>query len=372
MNTLLRISLVSVALAGSAAADLPLTDPRPALDRPSSYQGSAKGLIAQDVSRLKLRAQAYVRGDAVTLSDVLIFAEADPRLLAEIGDEPVLAKLAGPTETEIDHDQVVHRLEELGVNLARVLVSGALSCRVTLEPVAAEAVPSDRPPEAPLLRTPLQEHATALADLLRDHVEDELASLGGTAEIEFERAGQEFLELTTPPFDFSVRSNRGRKLGLREFSVTIRRDGRVQRTVRIGGHVKLVRRVLVAAKPLNVGAYVKRDSLEYATRIFSDEQGLGLDQPEQIIGQRVKNFVPVGQMVQASDLKAVDLVKRSQPVTVIGGDNVSIRITGDALDSGSYGDTIRVRLGDSRKNRREIRGVVTGVGTVQLTNNGGL
>jgi len=349
MKTWLRIMVLSVALAGSAAADL----------------------IEREISHLKLRPQASVRGDVVALSDVLIFAQADPRLLSELGDKPVVAELVAPAETEISYDEVIQRLDELGVNLARVLVSGALSCRVTLEPVATEAVLSDGLQDTPLIRAPLlKEETRTLADLLRGRLEDELAALGGAVEIEFERAGREFLELTTPPFEFSVRGNRGRKLGLRESSITIRRDGRVQRTVRIGVHVRLVKQVLVAAKPLNIGAYVRHDSLEYATRIFSSEHELGLDHPEQIIGQRVKNFVPVGQMVREADLKSVDLVKRAQPVTVIGGENVSIRITGDALDSGGYGDTIRVRLGDSRKTRREIRGVVTGVGTVRLIDGG--
>ncbi len=353
MRLLLRISLFSVALAGSAAADL----------------------IEKDVSRLKLRPQAYVRGDVVTLSDVLNFTRADPRLSAEIGDEPVAAELIAPTETEITHDQVVRRLEELGVNLSRILVSGALSCHVTLEPAQAEMLPGEAADEAPLIRARSYEAgATTLADVLRARIEDELASAGGTVEIEFERAGQEFLELTTPPFDFSIRGDRGRKLGLREFNITLRRDGRVQRTVRIGARAKLVKQVLVAAKPLNIGAYVRRESLDYATRIFTSGHDLGINYPEQIIGQRVKKFVPVGQMIHVDDLKVVDLVRRSQPVTVVGsvsgGDSVSIRITGDALDSGGYGDTIRVRLGDSRENYREVRGVVSGVGTVRLADGG--
>ena len=353
MKMVLQISLVSVALAGSAAADL----------------------IEKDVSRLKLRPQVYARGDMVTLADVLDFAQADPRLLAEIGDRPALADLVAPTQTEITHDQIVYRLEELGVNLARVLVSGALSCHVTLETAAAEALADGAGDDAPLMRQRSYEAgAMTLAGVLRARIERELSSAGGTVEIEFERAGQEFLDLTTPPFDFSIRGNRGQKLGLREFSITLRRDGRVQRTVRIGARVKLVKPVLVAAKPLNVGAYVKRDSVEYATRIFTSGDELGIDHPEQIIGQRVNSFVPVGQMIRAGDLRLVDLVKRSQPVTVIGsvtgGEGVSIRITGDALDSGGYGDTIRVRLGDSRENYREVRGVVSGVGTVRLTDGG--
>jgi flagella basal body P-ring formation protein FlgA len=366
MNTVLKISLLSAVLAGSAAADV----------------------VEKNLSHLKLRAQAHVRGDVVTVSDVLVFTRADPRLLSEIGEEPIAADLIPGAETQISHDQIVERLAELGVNLARVLVSGSLSCHVTLEPIAVETSADDIAEEPPLLREGAEDGGAAtLANVLRSHIENELAPVcrvashgrraddstdtgDGTVEIEFERAGEEFLELTTPPFDFAIHGGRGQRLGLREFSVTLRRDGRVQRTVRIGARVKLVKQVLVAAKPLSIGGYIKHDSLEYATRVFSSDQDLGIDHPEQVIGQRVKNFVPAGQMIRDCDLKSVDLVRRSQPVTVVGGDSVSIRVTGDALESGGYGETVRVRLGDSRKNRREIRGVVVGVGTVRLADGG--
>jgi len=349
MNTWLKTIVLLAVLAGSAAADL----------------------VDKEVSTLRLRGQAIVRGEAVTLADVLVFEQADPRLFAEIGEKPVVSDLTAPAETLITHDQVVTRLADLGVNLARVLVHGALTCRVTLEAPAAGETLLESGTAAPLIRARrLTERDASLADLLRQEVEQELADTEGRVEIEFERAGQDFLELTAPPFDFSIRGNPGQKLGLREFRVTIRQDGRVQRTVRIGAHVKLVRRVLVAARPLNVGTYIQGDSLAYATRIFSSGAELGLAHPEPVIGQCVKNFLPTGQMLSAGDLKAVDLVRRSQPVTLIGGDTVSVRITGDALDSGGYGDTIRVRIGDSRKNRREIRGVVTGPGTVRFADAG--
>ena len=71
-------------------------------------------------------------------------------------------------------------------------------------------------------------------------------------------------------------------------------------------------------------------------------------------------------MIRPGNLKSVDLVRRSQPVTVVGGESVSIRLNGEALDSGGYGETIRVRVGNSRSNRREVRAMITGVGTVRL------
>lgn len=323
-------------------------------------------LIEKEVSQLRLRAAAHVRGRTVVLADVLDFSQADPRLLAEIGEAPLAASPGADGTLTVSHAEIVRRLAELGVNLARVLVSGALRCQVSCEPADDSTAPAQEA-AAPLLR----ESASAggvqtLAAVLRQRVADELAQLGGSVEIEFERAGRELLELTSPPFEFAIRGGSGSGLGLREFRVTIRRDGRVQRTVRIGANVKLLKQVLVAARPLSAGSYIRHDSLAYATRIFSSARELGLDEPEQIVGQRVRQFIPAGQMIRRADLAPVDLVRRARPVTVVGGGQVSFRVTGDALDSGAYGEVVRVRLGSARNQWREVRGVVTGVGTVRL------
>lgn len=338
-----------------------------------SATAAASDLVAQESSRLKLRARVEVCGEIVRLADVLDFSEADPRLREAIGDQALWTESpSAPARTLATHDQVCRRLSELGVNMSRVLVTGALSCQVNINPRVVEtANRAGTGGENPLLRPrPQINGTTTLADRLREYIEDELQERNGTIEIEFEHAGREFLDLTEPPFAFTIRAERGRRLGLREFRVTLIKEGRVQRTVVLGARVRFSKQVLVAAKPLNVGSYVRRDSVELGHRIFTQDEDFGIEHPEQVVGQKVKNFVPVGQMVRAGDLKTVDLVRRSQPVTVIGGDvgpgEVSIRLTGDALDSGGYGDVVRVRLGDNRKNYREIRGTVVGVGAVRL------
>jgi len=77
--------------------------------------------------------------------------------------------------------------------------------------------------------------------------------------------------------------------------------------------------------------------------------------------------VPLGELVPTDALKAGELVVRSRPVTVIGDNaSVQVRLSGVALDSGGYGDTVRVRLGDGRRDRKILQGTVTGVGTVRL------
>ncbi len=328
--------------------------------------GLAGELLQPELSRLRIKPEALVRGDVVRLADVLDFSQADPTLARALGDKPALVESAGAAV--IGYQQINEQLARLGVNMARVLVCGASQCRILRPTAPPPATGATAPEAAPLLRPQPHDGRQTLADVLRQRLQRELARLGGTVEVEFERAGAEFLALTTPPFEFSVRGGRGATLGLREYRVTIRRDGRTQRTVRIGARVRLTKRVLVAARPLNMGTYITSDSLEYAPRAFTSADDLGIDHVEQVVGQQVRHFVPAGAMVRKSDLKDVDLVRRSQPVTVIGGGPVSVRITGDALDSGGFGDTIRVRLGENRRSRRVVRGVVTGVGTVRLEN----
>lgn len=326
-----------------------------------------------EACRLRLRGQTTVYGETVTLGDVLLLAQADAALARQIEREPLAATPAPGGRVLVTHAQVVQRLQELGVNLARVLVDGALRCEVTLArpPDGAGSAPQ-RAAEgpAPLLRPPAAQDAAGprtLADALRAHVNAELADLEGTAELTFERAGQEFLELTAPPWDFSISGGGGARLGLREFRVLIRRDGRVQRTAHVFAHVRLLRQVVVARRPLSLGNFVRTDDVALETRVFGEGDDLGLHTLEQAVGQQVKRFVPAGELVPGAALKSVDLVQRSRPVTVVGaGQAVQVRLSGVALDSGGYGATVRVRLGDARNGRQMVRGIVTGLGTVRL------
>ena len=328
---------------------------------------AAPALAGSDTSTLKIRPHVEVSGETATLADVLIFAHADPKLVTAIGPESVAENLHSPAITTITHEQIERRLDELGVNMARVLLRGATACEVSIAPDPAASAGDTA---SPLLR-PVSARRSgserSLADVLRDHVNEELADIGGTAEVDFERASEPFLDLTTPRWEFSIRASGREKLGLREFRVTIRRDGKTHRTANVFARVRLSKPVLVAHRPLNVGTFVKREDVELEPRLFDREADIGIDRVERVVGQRIREFVPAGQMVRPGDLKTEDMVQRSRPVTVLGsGQGVQVRLTGIALDAGSYGDRVRVRIGDTRQNRRVLRGVVAGLGTVQI------
>ncbi len=319
-----------------------------------------------EVACLKLRTQAIVTSDPVTLGDVLEFGDGTEQLAEQIAAQPIAADPHARGTATIARDQIIKRLDELGVNLSRLLLSGAVQCQ--LKRANSQSTGDD---PAPNLQSPISNPQSAapgtLAAVLRTHVDGELAALGGTAEISFERAGQEFLQLTTPPWEFQISSADRDKVGLREFHVLIRRDGQVQRKATVLAQVHLVRPVVIARHPLNPGNFVRNDDVALETRVF--EQGLGREptRVEEVVGQQIKRFVPQGELVAADALQAVDLVVRSRPVTVTGDNaGVQVRLTGVALDSGGYGETVRVRLGDSRRERKMLRGVVTGLGAVRL------
>ena len=327
---------------------------------------------AADVVGFKLRAEAVVYGGTVTLADVLAPVSGDGKLLDQIGSEPLVAKPGAVPLAVVSHEQILHRLDELGVNLSRVLIGGALTCRVTTRsaPAAGETVLVADVEDGPMLREPRgtsEASARTLSDVVRAQVNSELKALGGTAEVEFERAGQEFLQLTTPPWEFRVSSTGKEKLGAREFHVVIRRGGQVQRNVDVFAQVRLVRRVVVARKPLNPGNMVRPDDVGLETRVFEQTAGVGFGEVGAVVGLQVKKFVPVGELVPSEALKTGELVVRTRPVTVIGDNaSVQVRLSGMALDSGGYGDSVRVRVGETARDRKVLQAKVTGVGTVRL------
>lgn len=326
-------------------------------------------------AQFKLRACVESPTEAITLGDILVVVSADTDLAQRVLAAPAVTASLAPGTNYITHQQVARRLEELGINLGRVLLGGAAVCEVRFEKPAAEAQPGPRKNSsggAGSMRLPAATAsaggARTLADVLRDYAAGQVQALGGATEIEFERGGQDLLQLSTPPWEFHVSSTSANRLGLREFRVVIRQNGQTQRTVEVAGRVKLVRPVVVARRPLSVGNTIRADDVQLETRVFDRDDRMGLTELERVVGQQVKRFISAGELIPPEALKAVDLVQRSRPVTVLGAsDNVQVRLTGTALDSGTWGDSVRVRLGEAPRGRQVVRAVVTGLGTVRVT-----
>lgn len=345
------------------------------------------------VNRMKLRPAVTVDRLPIMIADVVAFVDADAALIDKLGDERVTDDARGAAHLTITHEAIVKRLEALGVSPASVLVEGAAACEISLTQAAKPApngsarkaaTPVEKTSPAPRAKEdvvlavdeqPLDSDVAAtrssdgrsLADEIRALVNRDLAPLGGTGEVAFERAGREFLDLTTPPFEFAVHALGREKLGMREFRVSVRRDGHLQRAVTVAARVRLVREVVVAKRPLSLGNFIREGDVALEPRVFDDDDRLGLEAVEKAIGRQVTKFVPEGEMLPADGVKAVDLVQRSRPITVLSqSGGVQMRLSGIALDAGSYGETVRIRLGEGRGARQQAQGVVVATNTVRL------
>ncbi len=346
-------------------------------DSPLPYGRGAAQDGRGDVDLVRIRPAALIRaGEVARVRDVLVLDGLAADWVAPVADQPI-ERNQDAMSGVITHEQIAARLAELGVNRAAVNLVGPAECRLRFQ---RERAATSRLAAAASINSADADNAVAsdadsnanpgrtLADAIRNAAARDLAKLGGQIEIDFERGVADLLDLSEPTWEFNVQPLNGRgALGLRDFRVGIRRDGKLNRTVTISGRVRLTKPVAIARRPLNLGILLKAEDIELKPQTVESLEALGVTEPGQLIGRQLKRFISAGEQVRTADLKTVDVVQRSRPVTVLSGaDGVALRLTGVALDNGGMGDQVRVRLGDSRKAQREVRGVVTGLATVRV------
>lgn len=380
---------------------------------PSASAADTTQSTSGEVAHLVLRSRADVAGPNATVHE-LVFVKSGDAQFHESLSKARLPRIKGESGT-FTHAQVLDALSGAGINVADVLLSGAIECQVrvlsaatdespapvrlaaasektrvtrpviasrdkrgTHVPAAATATIATRRDHAPpgltaAADTPPEEDRpssaeSTLADQLRARVQTEFESAGGTVELEFESAGREYLELASPTYTFDISGGRSSSSGLREFQISVQQDGVTQRSTRLFARVFVNWPVVVAKQPLAVGSYAKPTDLTLEQRRLPESAPHGFASTDGLIGQRLKNYVARGEMLDGGDLRQEPLVQRSRPVAVLSdAGGVSVRLNGVALDNGLLNDSVRVRVGPERGQRRELRGVVTGVGSVRLT-----
>lgn len=337
-----------------------------------------------DTPQLSLRRSVQVADPVVTLGDVLRLDDVDAAVRQRIADAPLASDIAHATTLIFTHDQIAQRLAELGVNLAEVLVVGSLSCEVRVDPPASETVDNDvaEPDRAgsallvadhqpvPREAAPTDLAAGTLRAALARHIAGELGVEPRSLELHFERATSEYLDLTTDRFEFRIRGLHNQPLGFQEYTVAISQDGRRQHRVTIGVRVRARVPMLVAARSIGIGTTIRRTDIEYAERLLESGPMPTRLEPANAIGQNAKRYIEAGELLTNDLLEEIDLIRRNDRIGVTTGDRVNVRMPGVALDSGKYGERIRVRIGASRNNWREVAAVVMGVGQARLVRDG--
>ncbi|MCH8241181.1 MAG: flagellar basal body P-ring formation protein FlgA, partial [Planctomycetes bacterium] len=264
--------------------------------------------------------------------------------------------------TRIIHmDMIRSALSAGGLNMATVTLHGGARCEVTRpanpirrpeRPDATESQlkrPSGRqasnPPSNAAAGSDKQaKDNTTLRHTIIEYFNHQLKRFGGTANVVFDRASQQVLDLAGPEYTFSIRRRKGTPLGLTSVEVDVLAGPRVVQTVQMIVQLTMTRRVVAARRSINHGATIRPSDVHLVPTIVTRLDGKGLDDVAMAIGQRAKRFISIGAILEPALLEEVPLVKRGELVTItsaIGG--VRIVTTAKAAGTGLLGDVVRIR-----------------------------
>ncbi|WP_442957414.1 flagellar basal body P-ring formation chaperone FlgA [Photobacterium sp. S4TG1] len=118
---------------------------------------------------------------------------------------------------------------------------------------------------------------------------------------------------------------------------------------------------VIATTHLGRGALLSHANVKIAMVESRFQRGVSFNDPQQLIGSKVKRTIKVGDVIQAND---ICLVCRNDSILIRAGQTgLAIVTTGKALSDGAIGDEIRVQ---NSKSKRIIDGVITAVGEVSV------
>ena len=127
--------------------------------------------------------------------------------------------------------------------------------------------------------------------------------------------------------------------------------------------VRLMQPVVVANRALSRGQRLEAQDLRIEHRDIGELRRPAVRHPTQVLGYRVDRPVSPGRVVDAAMLSAPVLVERGRRVRLaVRARGMDISMSGQAMEDGALGDTVRVR---NTSSRAIVEGVVTGSGTVR-------
>lgn len=317
---------------------------------------------------LEVRSEATIIGSQVKLRQVCRWSERENAVFEPIGDL-VLTRLSSGTPFQtISVEQIRRTLQDAGVNVAVINFAGPTSCTVARSDVEYDqtaaleqwiaarelaAAQQEKPSTQPLaVASKSDRPATLPADnepirTLRDELIADLANRLGlpvdNLQVTFRNQDQNVLNISRPLFSYEIEPVRANALGKVIWNVTIRTDTG-SRKVTIAAEARAWQDQVVVAKPLAFRQVIRSEDVVQRRALvdqLSDDPLLSLDQA---VGQQAARELKPGTVLTARMIDPVQLVRTGQFVTVtLEQGTVKIKTVARAMESGTYGQTIRVK-----------------------------
>lgn len=147
-------------------------------------------------------------------------------------------------------------------------------------------------------------------------------------------------------------------------TVRVTCDSDIQWRLFVPATVELYQQVLVTTRPLARHNVIAAQDITLRERNVGNISGGYLMRPELAIGMRVRRPVAADTVISPNQLEQDETVKRGDKVIISAANSrVSVRMSGEALESGSTGSQIRVR---NLRSDRVVRARIIGPGQVEV------
>jgi flagella basal body P-ring formation protein FlgA len=205
-----------------------------------------------------------------------------------------------------------------------------------------------------------------LRDILTEDLAERLGLDPTALQIAFNPRDEKALNLSEPQFRFQVVPQRAKTLGSVSWEVQIIADAGTQR-VSVGGMAKAWQEQVVLAKPISARQLIREEDVVNKRALVDKLDDQPLLTREQVVGNQSARDLKPGAVFTARMVEPVPLARSGQFVTVtLTTANVKVKTVARAMESGSYGQTIRVK-NEATKEIYEV--ILTGPQTAEM--NGG-
>lgn len=365
----------------------------------------ATGGAKAPTATLEIRGEATVIGDAVKLKQICRWDARSNATFAPVADLVITRLDATAPYRTLTVAQLKELLHDAGVSLSSINFSGAVTCTVNRGDVivdetqalekwrAAKEAPGIEPsaPDAPVFqqqpmpvqqqqpqREPLAGEAPpeslvasegpfhTLRDILAEDLAGRLSIDPKSVQIAFNPRDEQALNLSEPQFRFQVVPQRAKNLGPVSWEVQVITDTGIQK-VTISGMAKAWQEQVVLSRPISARQLIREQDVVNKRALIDQIDDQPLLTREQVVGnQSARDFKP-GAVFTARMVEPVPLARSGQFVTVtLTTANVKVKTVARAMESGSYGQTIRVK-NEATKEIYEV--ILTGPQTAEM--NGG-
>lgn len=331
---------------------------------------SASSTTTYDV---RLWSEAVVMTDQVLLGDIATVSDALGTGNGQVNLAGIVVMDAPPKgqSAELSYQQIRTALRAVHVPLYRVNFSGAAVCKVFRQktdpvPEVSYTSAADESVRTNIEQGRLRRSATLYNELHR-WVERRFTNPRDQVEIEAYCDQPGLLDLSGPEYSFSFSGpdTPARLLGTSRFKVRIAHEQYEEQTVTITVTVRVFRQMVIATDTINRHMVILPEMVRCVRKSVRSIDEPTAGQVDDVAGMQACRMIAAGNVICMDDIEQVPLVKRGQLVTVeVHYGTLTVRSSGEALETGVKDDTVRVRRSSSAK--RDFSARVVGPAQVRI------